>query len=72
MTTYQVIEVGDKVVVEYIDGEKWTCTVNHRPNDVGDMWYFEDEVGRVFAQNPTSSRLDRIIRLPAGQGAGGE
>lgn len=60
-----IIDVGDIVQLEYIHSLPRVGKVLHLPQNTGDMWYIEEvsENGRniIYAQNPTSSELVRII-----------
>ena len=61
----RTIDVGDTVKLEYIHSMPRVGKVLHIPQDMGDMWYIEEvsENGRsiIYAQNPMSSELVRII-----------
>ena len=59
------IKEGDIVNVYWCDEEKSELKglkVLHVPCNVGDMWYFEDKQGSIFAQNPIAQTLDTIVK----------
>ena len=69
-----MIEVGDTVELHHNANFHWpcpggialtlTCEVLHTPCDTGDYWHFRDsDTGTVFAQNPMSPNLDKIVLL---------
>jgi len=72
-----IIHEGERVRITYNDPFRWgpaheylgqnriyeiEATVLHVPQDTGDMWYFDDGE-TVFAQNPMSSNLDKIVKV---------
>lgn len=57
------ITEGDTVNINYNGGyTMFRVIVLHVPQDVGDMWYFDNH-GTIFAQNPLSSNLDTISKV---------
>jgi len=59
------IKKGDKVTVHFTDGTELNAvTVINTPIDTGDLWYFKDAGGTVYAQNPLSSLFDCIVKTP--------
>lgn len=59
------IKEGDIVFVHYVNGDILKdVVVEHTPADVGDLWYFSDDDGIIYAQNPVSANLDTIIKMP--------
>ena len=60
-----LIEVGDKVIFHWItDDGQLKGKVLHIPSGVGDLWYVEDEDGRVHAINTGCYEFDQIIKEP--------
>ena len=61
----RIIDVGDIVKLEYIHSMPRVGKVLHIPQDTVDMWFIEEvsEHGSsvIYAQNPVSSELVRII-----------
>jgi hypothetical protein len=55
------IKEGDIVHIVYNSGKVLVATVVHVAQATGEFWYFVDSKGTVFAQNPESSNLDKII-----------
>ena len=56
------IQEGDIVNVFWCDKEKSEVIktkVLHVPCDSGDMWYFKNKNGIVFAQNPSASTFNK-------------
>lgn len=56
------IWAGDFVTIRYNNG----IVLEHQkvlyiPQNVGDMWHFNDIDGNVWYQNPSSSNLNTII-----------
>jgi hypothetical protein len=59
------IKEGDRVDICYADGSILTrVKVLNTPADVGDLWYFEDSGGTIYAQNPLSALFDYIRKNP--------
>jgi hypothetical protein len=58
------IEEGDRVNVVFTDGSQFSgVTVLHVPSATGDLWYFEDTGGTIYAQNPQSFLFDFIQKV---------
>ena len=55
------IMVGDLVDVVYNNNTAVRATVIYIAAGSGDMWTLQDTKETVFAQNPQSSNLDKII-----------
>jgi hypothetical protein len=59
------IKEGDRVDVIFTDGSQFNAvTVLHTPADTGDLWYFEDSGGTIYAQNPLSCLFNYIQKTP--------
>jgi len=62
------IKRGDIVTVVYSNGNATKgCEVLYAPMAAGEMWYFRSISGEVWAQNPLSSELHRIIKEREGR-----
>lgn len=56
----ETIKIGDLVLICYLAGPGVVARLLHEPQEVGDVWEFQEEVtGRIFVQNPYSLELDR-------------
>lgn len=57
------INEGDEVYVQWTGISTLVGVVQHRPQDVGDLWYIKDnKTGAIHAINPNCSLLERITR----------
>ena len=55
------IKEGDIVDIFWGTGERLReVKVLNIPSDVGDLWYFEEKDGTIWAQNPVSFNFDCI------------
>ena len=56
------INVGDKVSIFWINGDKLSGIVENIPADTGDMWYIKGESGTIHVVNPMCSNLEQIVK----------